>query len=64
MTEEELSCAVLKKAVERSIAAGGESAPAKDGLAARFAAIRDPRAQTAFWRSLTAAQRAEILKAR
>ena len=32
-------------------------------LAARFAAITDPRAQTAFWRALTAEQRAAISKA-
>ncbi len=34
-----------------------------ESLASRFAAITDPRAQTAFWRSLTAEQRAAILKA-
>lgn len=34
-----------------------------EALASRFAAITDPRAQTAFWRSLTAEQRAAILKA-
>ncbi len=34
----------------------------EDDLAARFAAITDPRAQTAFWRSLTAEQRAAILE--
>lgn len=34
-----------------------------EALAARFAAITDPRAQTAFWRSLTAEQRAAIIKA-
>ena len=43
------------------------SAPAADGppesLAARFAAITDPRAQTAFWRSLTTEQRAALTKA-
>ena len=38
--------------------------PAEEGLAARFAAITDPRAQTAFWRSLTAEQRAAILTAK
>jgi hypothetical protein len=31
-----------------------------ESLAARFAAITDPRAQTAFWRSLTAEQRAAL----
>ena len=34
-----------------------------ESLAARFAAITDPRAQTAFWRSLTAEQRAALTKA-
>ncbi len=42
-------------------------APAADdppqSLAARFAAITDPRAQTAFWRLLTAEQRAALTKA-
>jgi len=61
MTEEEFACSVLKKAVERNVSV---TKPAEEGLAARFAAIKDPRAQTAFWRSLTKAQRAEILKAR
>jgi hypothetical protein len=35
-----------------------------DSLATRFAAITDPRAQTAFWRSLTAEQRAALTKAK
>ena len=51
MTEQEFACAVLKKAVERNVSvtkpAGGHGA-----LAAQFAAITDPRPQTAFWRSL------------
>jgi hypothetical protein len=35
-----------------------------ESLAIQFAAITDPRAQTAFWRSLTAEQRAAILNAK
>jgi len=61
MTEQEFAKAVLKKAVERNVSI---AMPADGGLEARFAAIKDPRAQTAFWRSLTKAQRAEILKAK
>ena len=38
----------------------GDDSPA--ALSARFAAITDPRAQTAFWRSLTVEQRAAILE--
>ena len=36
----------------------------EDDLAVRFSAITDPRTQTAFWRSLTAEQRAAILEAK
>ena len=70
MTPGEFSRAVMQQAAERAIPATkapavaeptGEDSPA--ALAARFAAITDPRAQTAFWRSLTAAQRAALTKA-
>ena len=69
MTPGEFSRAVMQQAAERSSPA--TKAPAADtptdedspaALAARFAAITDPRAQTAFWRSLTAEQRAAILE--
>ena len=69
MTPGEFSRAVMQQAAERAIPAtkAPDAAPTDDdspaALAARFAAITDPRAQTAFWRSLTAAQRAAILKA-
>ena len=57
---QEFAWALMKKAVERGLAGGGsEPAPAKDG----FAASTDPCAQTAFWRSLTSVERAEILGA-
>jgi hypothetical protein len=64
MTEQEFAQAVLKKAVERNISLLKPAADGPDGhggLAARFAAIKDPRAQTAFWRSLTPPQRASLL---
>ena len=70
MTPGEFARAVVQDAAQRSLpapeppvtdAAADEDSPA--ALAARFAAITDPRAQTAFWRSLTAEQRAAILKA-
>jgi len=64
MTEQEFAQAVLKKAVERNISLLKPAVGGDGGLADRFAAITDPRAQTAFWRSLTKAQRAEILKGR
>ena len=35
-----------------------------EALASRFAAVTAPRAQTTFWRSFTAAQRAAFLNAR
>lgn len=44
-----------------------ETPPAEDSpetLAASFAAVTDPRAQTAFWRSLTAEQRAALTAAK
>ena len=70
MTPGEFYRAVVQEAAQRSIPAS--NAPAADtptdedspaALAARFTAITDPSAQTAFWRSLTAEQRAAILKA-
>ena len=70
MTPGEFARAVAQQIAERSIPA--TDAPAADtptdedspaALAARFTAITDPRAQTAFWRSLSAEQRAAILKA-
>jgi len=70
MTPGEFARAVAQQAAQRSIPVaevpsldtqGDEESP--ETLAAQFAAITDPRAQTAFWRSLTAGQRAAILKA-
>jgi hypothetical protein len=43
-------------------ARGDDESP--EVLASQFAVITDPRAQTAFWRSLTAEQRAAILNAK
>jgi len=70
MTPGEFARAVAQHAAQRSMPATeapGTDAPvdedSPDALAARFAAITDPRAQTGFWRSLTAEQRAAILKA-
>ena len=69
MTPGEFARAATQHATERSMPV--TEWPATDAtsdddsaeaLASRFAAITDPRAQTAFWRSLTAAQRAAILK--
>jgi hypothetical protein len=71
MTPGEFARAVAQHAAQRSMPA--TDAPATDApsdddsaeaLASRFAAITDPRAQTTFWRSLTAEQRAAILKAK
>jgi hypothetical protein len=69
MTPGEFARAVAQHAAQRSMPATGApatDAPADDdspeALASRFAAITDPRAQTTFWRSLTAEQRAAILK--
>jgi hypothetical protein len=70
MTPGEFARAAAQHATERSMLVTesptadtptDEDSPA--ALASRFAAITDPRAQTAFWRSLTAEQRAAILKA-
>ena len=58
MTPGEFARAALQQPVQ--LPAGDEQEP----IAVRFAAITDPRAQTAFWRSLTAGQRAAILKAK
>jgi hypothetical protein len=67
MTPAEFSRAVVQQAAQRAMPAtkppAADEKP-EDDLAARFAAIIDPRAQTAFWRSLTAEQRAAISKAK
>ncbi len=70
MTPGEFARVVAQHAAQRSMPATEpptQETPtdddSPDALAARFAAITDPRAQTAFWRSLTAEQRAAILKA-
>ena len=60
MTPGEFARAALQQTVQHTIPAGAE----QETIAVRFAAITDPRAQTAFWRSLTAEQRAAILKAK
>jgi hypothetical protein len=65
MTPGEFSRALVQQAARLAMPA--TKPPAADGkpeddFAARFAAITDPRAQTAFWRSLTAEQRAAILE--
>ncbi len=68
MTPAEFSRAVVQQSAQRAMPASKSSAAdtlaedSPDSLAARFAAITDPRAQTAFWRSLTAEQRAAILE--
>jgi hypothetical protein len=66
LTPGEFSRALVQQAARLAMPAGEAPAadgnPGEDGLAARFAAITDPRAQTAFWRSLTAEQRAAILE--
>lgn len=63
----EHSRAVAQQAAQRSLphiesADADENTP--DVLAAQFAAITEPRAQTAFWRSLTAEQRAALTTAK
>jgi len=70
MTPGEFARAVAHHAAQRSMTATdvpGPDAPvdedSPESLAARSTAITDPRAQTAFWRSLTAAQRTAILQA-
>ena len=67
LTPGEFSRALVQQAARLAMPAGKAPAggkPEEEGLAARFAAITDPRAQTAFWRSLTAEQRAAILEAK
>ena len=70
MTPAEFARAAAQRATEQSLPAtepeptGGPADDSAEALAARFATITDPRAQTAFWRSLTAAQRAAISKAK
>jgi hypothetical protein len=68
MTPGEFARAVAQQITQRSLPATdapAAHAPADDdALAARFAAITDPRAQTAFWRSLTTEQRAAVSKAK
>ena len=70
MTPGEFARAAAQHATERSMPVTESPAPdapsdegSAEALAAHFAAITDPRAQTAFWRSLTAEQRTAILKA-
>ena len=58
MTPGEFARASLQQPVQ--LPAGDE----QETVTVRFAAITDPRAQTAFWRSLNAEQRAAILKAK
>lgn len=66
MTPGEFARAAAQHATERSlpVTEPPADAPSDDdsaeALASRFAAITDPRAQTAFWRSLTAEQRAAL----
>jgi hypothetical protein len=66
LTPTEFSRALVQQAARLAMPA--TKPPAADGkpeeIAARFAAITDPREQTAFWRSLTAEQRAAILEAK
>ena len=67
LTPGEFSRALVQQAARLAMPAtkppAADGKPEEVGLAARFAAITDPRAQTAFWRSLTAEERAAILKA-
>ena len=70
MTPGEFARAAAQHATERTMPVTESPATDEPGdddsaeaLATRFAAITDPRAQTAFWRSLTAEQRAAVLKA-
>lgn len=70
MTPGEFARAAAQHATERSMLVTESAATdepidddSAEALASRFAAITDPRAQTAFWRSLTAEQRAAVLKA-
>lgn len=70
--EQDLERRASKRAAE-IVASTGTTAPAPvtpkgdrqtDDLVARFKAITDPTAQTAFWRSLTAQQQALILNSK
>ena len=66
LTPGEFSRALVQQAARLAMPA--TKPPAADGkpeddIASRFAAIADPRAQTAFWRSLSAEQRAALTKA-
>ena len=66
MTPGEFARAVAQQIAERSIPATDAPAadtPTDEDSPAALAAITDPRAQTAFWRSLTAEQRTAVLKA-
>ena len=70
MTPGEFTREAAKHAVQRLVSAAKSptDAPADENstaaLAARLAKYTDPRAQTAFWRSLTEVQRATLLKAK
>ena len=70
--EKDIESRASKRAAE-IVASTGTTAPAPvtpkgdrhtDDLVARFKAITDPTAQTAFWRSLTAQQQALILNSK
>jgi hypothetical protein len=68
MTPGEFSRAAMQDAAQRVSAIAKPATQSADeetpaALAARFAAITDPRAQTVFWRSLTPEQRAAVLNA-
>ena len=70
MTQDEIAREVAKLAAQRLAPATKPPAAAPvdenstAALVARLAEFTDPREQTAFWRSLTAAQRAALLNAR
>jgi hypothetical protein len=66
MTPGEFARARVQHAAECAISAANPTETPADGdspdaLAAQFAAITDPRAQTAFWRALTPERRTAIL---
>ena len=64
MTPGEFSRAAAQHVAQRTMPAiAPADANSPKVLADRFAAITNPRAQTDFWRSLTALQRADLLKA-
>jgi hypothetical protein len=61
MTADEFARANAQQAAQRSQPVDTPAADdSHESLATQFAAITDPRAQTAFWRSLTAEQRAVL----